>query len=159
MAKRSRGRPAEPKKKERNADRVFVRLAMDRTLAAMGPVEGVDQQGRLIKNTLSGKRPKGQQRSPRAMGKELLPEVAAEIGQQDHETPSPRTLERHYAEHGGGSLSRIATEIANRLRQADKVCEEQAKARANNERPRVEALNRIAKKMQRQPLRKVFRNK
>ena len=153
MAKRLRGRPANLEKKMNNADHVSLRVMRDRSLARMGPFKGVDHQGRQIKNTLSGKRLKGQQRSPRSMGKDVLPEVAAELG------VSPRTLERQHAEHGEGALSRISAEIVGRLRKADKGRQEQAKAKAERERPLVEKLNRIAKRMQRQPLRKVSRKK
>lgn len=115
MTKR-RGRPAETDTAQRNADRVFLRLAKDRTLAKFSPELGPEK----VKNPVSGKKLKGQHRSPRPLEKRLLPEVANEIEKDTGRSVSPRTLERHYAEHGAGAQERVVTELLSRLSAADK---------------------------------------
>lgn len=154
MVKKSKGRPSNRETSERNADRVFLQLARDRSLAGMGDLGG--------KNPLSGRKLKGQHRLPRSFTKEVLPKVAEEIRalpKKDQENLSPRTLERHYQQFGTGALKRVVAEIHGRLNKSDKAREEMAKVEAEKRRPIIEKLNRRAKALQRRPVRRLLREK
>jgi hypothetical protein len=86
---------------------VFVALACDRSLAERPAKLGPD----AVKNPLSGKKAKGQAHSPRAFHKQVLPEIAANLG------ISARTLERD--DDKKEQLMFLASKFAAAIRRGD----------------------------------------
>lgn len=119
-----RGRPKEVAKAQNQADLVFLHLAAQRSI-----------------DKLRGQKPKGRQRISRSFTKQMLPNAARVLSKPPDDEVSPRSLERHYYEHGKGALVRIAIKLTERKKKRSEEALAKKRAKAQQE------------------LKKIFRNK
>lgn len=160
--KRGRHSKEETKRREEaaaqnNADEVFLALAVDRDLTRMGPeLEDPTAPGVRERNPVSGRKLKGQQRTPRSLTKEVLPEVCKRT-----KTPA-KTIERHFYAHGKDSMTRMAAEMAERFRKSDEVRQSLLRRRdqaaASGDLQRMAEIDEKITQFDQDPM-KVFRKK
>jgi hypothetical protein len=149
MSKARGGRPTNIKTQQRNADEVEITIMRERALAKMSAT--FKDGDKEVKNSYAGKKLKGQQRIPRSLTKEVIPDVAKKLEKpEDLKLLSSRTLERHHAEHRAGTVQRMADEITARMNEHDRENAQQNMARQRKEQPIVDALNKAARKLSNQ---------